>query len=239
MNKIDYVKGGHEEHKRSNFLSDFILGAQDGLVNILGIVLGVSAATSDIKILFVAALAALGAETISMGAVAYTSTSARRKQYLKAVEQEKREMVEVPDVERAEVRDIFKSWGYKGKELESITDKIVSNPKAWLEFMMSHELMLSPIEKSQPMRSFVVVGLATVLGSVIPILPFFYCTADLTNGAIVSVIISGITLFFIGVYEAKVTVGSIWTSGMRMLIIGLTAGLAGYLIGHFIGAVPI
>jgi VIT1/CCC1 family predicted Fe2+/Mn2+ transporter len=45
-------------------------------------------------------------------------------------------------------------------------------------------------------------------------------------------------LFFIGAYEAKTTIGSIWWSGLQMTIIGLAAGFAGYLIGHLIGAVP-
>jgi vacuolar iron transporter family protein len=238
MSKVDYM-GTQEQHSRSSFLSDFILGGQDGLVNVLGIILGVTAATNDIRILFVAALAALGAESISMGAVAYTSTSARRKQYLKAVEQEKREMRDIPKTERKEVWDVFKEWGYKGKELEEITDRIVSNPKAWLEFMMSFELKLAPVEKSQPMRSFIIVLSATILGSAIPLIPFLFYTANLAAGAIASVILSAITLFVIGVYEAKTTVGSLWASGIRMLIIGLTAGFAGYLIGHFIGAVPV
>ncbi len=71
-----------EFHSHGSKLSDFILGSQDGLVNVLGIILGVSVATTDVRIIFVAGLAALGAESISMGAVAYTSTLARRKYYL-------------------------------------------------------------------------------------------------------------------------------------------------------------
>ena len=73
----------NERHSRPTLLSNFILGTQDGLVNVLGILLGLTAATTDVRIFFVAALAALGAESISMGAVAYTSTSARRRVYLK------------------------------------------------------------------------------------------------------------------------------------------------------------
>ena len=227
-----------EVHSQTNFLSDFILGSQDGLVNVLGIILGVSAATSDIRIIFVASLAALGAESISMGAVAYTSTLARRKQYLKELGREKQEMKDVPQTERKEVRDIFAGWGYKGEELESMTNHIVSNPKAWLEFMMSFELKIAAVKKSQPLYSFATVLLSTVLGSLIPVIPFLF-THNVIQGMIASVVISGLALFFIGYYEAKTTVGSIWKNGMQMLIIGLAAGLVGYLIGHFIGAVPI
>src|SRR2546428_8176646 len=63
-------------HPKPTVLSDFILGSQDGIVNVLGIILGLSAATRDVRIILVATLAALGAESIAMGAVAYTSTRA-------------------------------------------------------------------------------------------------------------------------------------------------------------------
>src|SRR5437879_3055696 len=69
-------------HPKPTVLSDFILGSQDGIVNVLGIILGLSAATRDVRIILVATLAALGAESIAMGAVAYTSTRARRRLYL-------------------------------------------------------------------------------------------------------------------------------------------------------------
>ncbi len=229
-----------EPHASHSFLSDFILGSQDGLVNVLGILLGISAATNVLKIIFVAALAALGAESISMGAVAYTSTGARRRQYLKEVSQEELEMKEVPATELDEVRGIFKGWGYQGTELESITSAIASKPRAMLEFMMSFELKLAPVEKNEARRSFAVVLSSTIVGSIIPLIPFFFVTSTtIAQGTIASVILSGAVLFFIGAYEARTTVGSIWWSGLQMTIIGLAAGFAGYLIGHVIGAVPV
>jgi VIT1/CCC1 family predicted Fe2+/Mn2+ transporter len=227
-----------EKHSQSNLLSNFILGSQDGLVNVLGILLGLTAATTDIRLIFVAALAALGAESISMGAVAYTSTLARRKQYLKEVARERAEMIEIPDDEREEVRRVFREWGYKDEELERATDLIVKNPKAWLEFMMSHELHLAEVDKREPFRSFLVVLTSTIFGSIIPLVPYVFAGGNTLAGAVGSVGLGGVFLFVIGYYEAKTTVGSIWRSGLQMAAIGLTAGLAGFLIGHFIGASP-
>ncbi|MCW6160131.1 MAG: VIT1/CCC1 transporter family protein [Candidatus Micrarchaeales archaeon] len=239
MKKADYLfRTDGERHAEPTLLSNFILGSQDGLVNVLGIVLGVSAATSELRIVFVAALAALGAESISMGAVAYTSTLARRRHYLKEIEREKSEMKEIPKVEREEVRSIFSKWGYRGDELELMTEKICKNRKAWLEFMMAHELNLSPVKENEARRSFSVVLLATIFGSIIPILPFLF-TGSIHEGIVASVILSAITLFVIGYYEAKVTIGSLWRSGLEMLMIGMAAGIAGYLIGYFVGAVPV
>jgi VIT1/CCC1 family predicted Fe2+/Mn2+ transporter len=230
--------GSAEARPPSTYLSNFILGCQDGLVNVLGILLGLTAATSDVKLIFVGALAALGAESISMGAVAYTSTLARRKQYLKEVNREKTEIEEVPHLEKKEVRDVFESWGYEGEELESVTSLIASKPKAWLEFMMSHELQLQPVDASEPRRSFLVVLSSAVVGSIIPLVPYFLAGKDLLQGAVGSVMLSGVVLFIIGYYEARTTVGSLWKSGLQMAAIGLAAGLAGFLIGHFIGASP-
>lgn len=225
-----------EKHASSGFLSNFILGSQDGLVNVLGILLGLTAATSDVRLIFVASLAALGAESISMGAVAYTSTLAKRKEYLKEVSREEAEIKEVPETEAQEVREIFQRWGYEGDELEKITSMVVKNPKAWLELMMSHELFLQPVDVSEPRRSFLVVLTSTIFGSIIPLIPFLISTANVRGDAVASVVLSGGVLFFIGYYEAKTTVGSLWRSGLQMAAIGLAAGLAGFLIGHFIGA---
>ena len=111
------LKVKNERHSRPTLLSNFILGSQDGLVNVLGILLGLTAATTDVRIFFVAALAALGAESISMGAVAYTSTAARRRVYLKEANRERLEMKDAPEVEREEVRKIFKHWVMKGTNL--------------------------------------------------------------------------------------------------------------------------
>ena len=71
----------HDPHRRASGLSDIILGGQDGLVNVLGVILGVAAATSDTQIVMVAGLAATVAESISMGAVAYTSRLAESAFY--------------------------------------------------------------------------------------------------------------------------------------------------------------
>lgn len=207
-------------------------------MNVLGILLGLTAATSDVRLIFVAAFAALGAESISMGAVAYTSTLARRKQYLKEVSREEAEMRDVPATEKSEVRDVFRRWGYEGEELDRLTELIASKPKAWLEFMMSHELQLEPVGASEPRRSFMIVLSSTVFGSIIPLIPYFLVGDDVLLGAFGSVVVSGAVLFVIGYYEARTTVGSLWRSGLQMAVIGLAAGLAGFLIGHFIGASP-
>ncbi len=225
-------------HPERSLLSDLILGSQDGLVNVLGIILGITAATVDLRLILVATLAALAAESISMGAVAYTSTLARRRLYLSEQERERREMREIPDMEREEVREILARWGYAGAELDEMLDRVARNPQAMLEFMMAFELRLQPVEPNDPRKSLLRVGVATVAGSVVPLLPFLLVPGNIRTDVILSVIVSAVTLFLIGWYEARTTAGSVWRSGVQMAAIGLTAGFAGFLIGHFLGTTP-
>ncbi len=109
-----------------------------------------------------------------MGAVAYTSTIARRRQYLKETAREQVEMKRSSAKEVEECRNILAEWGYNADELDKMTKLIASNPKAMLEFMMSFELKLAPIEKKEARRSFAVVLSSTIFGSIIPLIPFLF-----------------------------------------------------------------
>ena len=240
-----------EKHAQPGLLADFILGSQDGLVNVLGVLLGVAIATLQrvtagsltpgdaLTIVLAAGFAATFAESISMGAVAYTSTLARRDHYLSEVAREEREMKELPDVERREVREIFERWGFTGAELEDMTDRIIAKPKAWLELMMAHELNLAPVDKAQARRSGLLVGIAAIVGSVIPLVPFLAFRNDLIGGIVGALIVSAVTLFLIGWYKAKTTVGRPARSGLQMLAIGIVAALAGFGIAYLVGVAGI
>jgi len=232
-----------EQHAHPGLLADFILGSQDGLVNVLGVILGVAvavlaqaAAIEPLRIILAGGLAATFAESISMGAVAYTSTLARRDHYLKEIEREKQEMVELPHVEREEVRVVLERWGFEGEELEHVTDKIISKPQAWLEFMMAHELNLAPVDKGQARKSALIVGLAALAGSLVPLIPFLITGRDIVLGIMISLTVSAVTLFVIGWYKGKVTIGRPARSGVQMLVIGIVSALAGAGIAILVGA---
>ena len=235
------MQSSDEQHPHPTLLSDFILGSQDGLVNVLGILLGLVAASIEpgshvtAQIVIIAGLSALAAEALSMAAVAYTSTYSRLRLYGAEREREIREMREVPELEREEVRVILRSWGFEGADLEDMLGRIEAKPKAWLDLMMAFELNLSYVPPEAPRRSALLVGSATVLGSIVPLVPFFFPELTLVNAAIIATLLSAVMLFAIGLYEARVTSGSVWRSGLRITIIGLASGFAGLVIGHFAG----
>ena len=228
-NKRQYATHKAESgHKRENPLRDVILGGQDGLVNSLGIILGVSAVSDDVHILIATVLAALFAESIAMGAVAYTSAIAQKDYYEAERKKEEWEVDNQPEMEREEVREIYAEKGFSGKVLDEIVQTLTANKKIWVDIMMKEELNLQPVETRAVLKSAVIVFFATAIGHFLPLIPFFF-TAHL-QAVILAIVISGLTLFGTGVYQAVTLIGSWWKVGLKMVLIGLGAATIGYFI---------
>ncbi|NMC00950.1 MAG: iron transporter [Chloroflexi bacterium] len=227
-----------EQHGGGGALSDIILGGQDGLVNVLGVILGLVAATPDPRIIVAGGLAATFAESISMAAVAYTSTLADRDFYRAELERERYEIRELPEAEREEVRQIYRDWGLEGEALEGVVRQITANEETWLQVMMADELKLQPVDEQRVLRSALIVGVAAIIGSLIPLIPFFFLASGLVSRGLsigISLGVSAVALFLVGVYKARQTVGRPGRSGVQMAVIGIASALAGYGIGTLFG----
>ncbi len=218
-----------DPHKQALNLSDVILGGQDGLVNVLGVILGIAAATHDPRIVIVAGLAATFAESISMGAVAYTSTLADADFYDSERNREYRHIQQVPHLERGEIQEIYKNKGFEGELLDHIVDTITANEDVWVAVMMAEEHQLQPTNRRQAVRAAIVVGLSAIIGSLIPLAPFAFLPVDASM--LVSVVITALVLFGVGAYKAQKTVGHPGKSGLEMAAIGTISALVGYVIG--------
>jgi VIT1/CCC1 family predicted Fe2+/Mn2+ transporter len=218
-----------DPHQQASALSDIILGGQDGLVNVLGVILGVAAATGDTYIILVAGLAATFAESVSMGAVAYTSTIADADYYESEREREHRHIQEVPNLEREEIRSIYADKGFSGELLGRIVDTITASPEVWVAVMMSEELQLQPVDRRKALRSAIIVGIAAIVGSLIPLVPFLF--VPVSTGILLAIGFSALVLFIVGAVKARMTVGHPGKSGLEMAVIGTVSALVGYAVG--------
>ena len=240
MNEFDFSKAdinadeidhhsAKDPHQQASALSDIILGGQDGLVNVLGVILGVAAATGDPYVIMVAGLAATFAESVSMAAVAYTSTLADADYYESEREREYRHIQEVPNLEKEEIRAIYRAKGFADDLLERIVETITASPDVWVAVMMSEELQLQPVDRRTALRSAIIVGIAAIIGSLIPLAPFIFLPVSLS--IILSITISALVLFIVGAIKALMTVGHPGKSGLEMAVIGTISALIGYAVG--------
>jgi len=220
----------NEAHIKDFNLPKIILGGQDGLVNVLGVILGVAAATSSSQIVIVAGLAATFAESISMAAVAYTSKLAEADYYQSEYEREKWEIDHIPAGEKEEIKALYENYGFKGKVLDEIVEKITSDKKIWLQVMMEQELKLEPVDRKQAFPAAFIVGLSAIIGSFIPLFPFFFLA--IKKAIVLSLLVSALALFIVGYYKAKKTLGrELLRQGIEMTVIGMVSALVGYFVG--------
>ena len=221
-----------EKHSGSYNFRDVILGAQDGLVNVLGIILAVATATQDSRIVIIAGVAAMFAESVSMAAVAFTSSKAVNDYYKGQVEREKREIKEIPEMEKKEIWDIYHKKGFRGPILSAIVKKITSNKRLWLKTMMEEELHLYR-EEEHPYKSAAVVGFSAIVGSLVPLLQFLFMHIQI--GIVFSLILSVVVLFMTGAVKNYLTIGNPIRGGIEITAIGMLAAIIGYGIGAILG----
>lgn len=215
-------------------LRDVILGGQDGLVNVLGLVLGMAAATGDGRLVLTAGLAAMLAESIAMAGVAYTATAAERAWLRRQTEWVRSTVAARAAARAATRRRKLAEAGWPGPVLGLVDEVAETERRAWLGELDFARAVLAPVRESQPAVAALVVGCSTALGSAVPLLPFVLLppgpAAWLALGAGASV------LFGAGVVRARTVGGSLRRAGMEMVLIGLASAVAGYLIGVLLRA---
>jgi len=221
-----------ETSSRGKTIKNLVFGIQDGSLSTLGVVTGVTGAAVDNSLIILAGVVALAAEAMSMGAGEYISSKSEIEVYQHEVELEKKEMERVPEIERQEIVDIYKAKGFKGKLLNRIVNKITSDKKLWLDTMLREELGF-PEKFADPKKLGFLMFLASLLGGVIPIVPYLFFHPNMA--IFVSVIITAATLFIVGAAKTIITKGRWVKSGAEMMLIGMLVALVGYSIGSIFG----
>jgi VIT1/CCC1 family predicted Fe2+/Mn2+ transporter len=213
---------------------DVILGGQDGLVNVLGLVLGMAAATGDARVVVTAGLAALLAESIAMGGVAFTASGAERqlgRTLRDRLEEERAGRVAARRVAR---RERLATADLPPTVAATAEAEIEREAAAWATEVELVRTTLAPVRETRPVRAALVVGLSTAAGSAIPLLPFVLL--PLSSAPIVALAVSAVVLALAGAERAGLTGGRRLRSALEMVGIGLVSALAGYLIGQLLQA---
>ena len=224
----------HSHEASRDWLRDVILGGQDGLVNILGIILGVVAGGGGRTVLISAGFAAAITESISMGAVGYTSTSEDRDYYAAQKATEEVAVEDDRDLECQEIEALYREKGFSGDLLGQVVATITANRDRWVGTILSEERHLQPVANRDILGSSAVITVATLIGHLIPLLPFLFLSRH--AALVVGIALSAVVLFGVGAYTALTRVGSWWKSGVRMIAIGLGAAAIGFVIGRLFNA---
>ena len=211
-------------------IRDVILGGQDGLVNVLGLVLGMAVATGSSRVVVTAGLAALLAESIAMAGVAFTATGAER-QLGKTVRTALDERREAMAARRAAARRRrLVTAGLAEATVALVEREAEAEVVAWREHAAVMRTALAPVRETRPIRAAAVVGLSTAMGSSVPLLPFVLLPMAIAPA--VALAVAGLVLALAGMERARATGGGATRAAAEMVVIGLVSAFAGNLIGQ-------
>ena len=221
-------------HNSSGMLiRDAIFGVNDGVVSMLALIAGLSAALMTTKVILISAFAEAFAGALSMAVGTYISTKSQMEFLQHELRNESRSVVQRPRLERKHLLEIYRKKGFQGKELERIVDKIMSNPKVWKDVMQREELGFSPTFLQNPIHSGLVMFVSFLVASMVPLLPYFFTSVHAFTFPI-SVFNGLLLLLIVGVAKTHFTGRHPLRSGIEMVVIGSITTALAYGIGIYL-----
>jgi vacuolar iron transporter family protein len=224
---------GRHKSSGGNALRAAVLGANDGLVSNLSLVMGVAGASLSGGSILITGLAGLLAGAGSMALGEWLSVQSSRELYQRQIQIEKEELEARPEEEQEELALIYQSKGLPKERAQELARHIINGDSA-LDTLSREELGIDPDELGgSAWEAAITSFFLFAVGAIVPVIPFIFLNG--MTAVIVSIIISAFGLFAIGAAITLMTGRSVFYSGMRMVLFGLTAAALTYGIGRLIG----
>lgn len=217
-----------------NALRAAVLGANDGLVSNLSLVMGVAGAELNNTAILITGLAGLLAGAISMALGEWLSVQSSRELYKHQIGIEAAELASAPEEEAEELALIYEARGLPKDEAQHLAQRLMSDPSSALETLAREELNVDPSELGgsawvAAITSFFLFS----IGAIIPVFPYAFLSG--TPAVAVSMVLSAVGLFIIGSGITLFTGRSVISSGTRQVLFGLIAAMITFGIGRLIG----
>ena len=210
-----------------------VFGVNDGLVSNASLILGVAGASADAGIILLSGVAGLLAGAFSMASGEYVSVRSQREMYEYQIGLERDELQAYPDEEAKELALIYEARGLAWDEAKRLADSMIADPERGLDTLAREELGLNPDELGSPFGAAAFSFLSFAAGALIPLLPFLFGRGPST--LVVSIALTGLSLFGVGSTLSLFTGRSALRGGVRMLLIGAAAGALTFAIGRLLG----
>lgn len=225
---------GRHRAAGGNALRAAVLGANDGLVSNLSLIMGVAGAVPEGNAIVIAGLAGLLAGAGSMAMGEWISVQSSRELYERQIKIESLEIEQAPQEEQEELALIYQAKGLSEKQAQEFSSRVMRDQTNALDAMAREELGIDPQELGgSAMEAAVSSFVLFAIGAIIPLFPFLILAG--TTAIIASVVVSTIGLFLIGAGITLMTGRSVWYSGGRQILFGLGAAAVTYGVGKVIG----
>lgn len=227
------IEGRHRT-AGGNTLRAAVLGANDGLLSNLSLVMGVAGANINGRSILVTGLAGLLAGACSMALGEWLSVQSSRELYERQIRIERQEVEEVPDEEEEELALIYEAKGLPAAQARTLAARMMSNQTSALDTLTREELGIDPEELGGSAWAAGAISFFLFsLGAIVPVVPFTFLSGGTAVG--VSLLLSGLALFLIGAGITLLTGRSLLYSGTRQVLFGLAAAGITFGVGRWLG----
>lgn len=232
-NDVARIEGRHRA-TGGNALRAAVLGANDGLVSNLSLVMGVAGASFSEKTILITGLAGLLAGASSMALGEWLSVQSSREFYRHQIAAEEEELRTMPEEEAEELSLIYQARGLGEEQARAFADKMMSNEATALSTLAREELGIDPEELGgSAWQAAIVSFILFSLGAIVPVLPFLFAGGG--NAILLSIIFSIVALFIVGGGITLYTGRSVLFSGTRQVAFGMVAAALTFGIGRLVG----
>ena len=212
---------------------DIVIGMSDGLTVPFALAAGLTGAISQTHLIVTAGFAEIAAGSIAMGLGGYLAARGDAEHYDHELAREESEIIEKPDAEAQEVREIFQSYGLNAEECATVVESLRKRPKDWVTFMMRFELGLERPDPSRAWKSALTIAGAYAVGGVIPLSAYIFLT-DSQSALKLSAIVTLIALAIFGGIKGRFTGVPVLRSALQTTVIGSLAAAAAFAIARWI-----
>lgn len=220
---------------RLNWLRAAVLGANDGIVSVASIIVGVAAASNDIGFIVTAGVAGLTAGALSMAVGEYVSVSTQRDTEKALLEKERRELAEEPDAELAELAGIYEAKGLSKETAKKVAEELTAHDA--FAAHVDAELGIDPHDLTNPWHAAYASAASFFFGAIIPLIAIILAPESwriiATFGAVL------VALIITGTLSAYAGGASKTTATIRVVLGGIIAMVVTYGIGTLFGVAGI
>ncbi|MGA9039159.1 MAG: VIT1/CCC1 transporter family protein [Terriglobales bacterium] len=230
MTRIRHV----EKHfTSSNFVRDIVIGMSDGLTVPFALAAGLSGAVQNTRLIVIGGLAEIAAGSIAMGLGGYLAARGDAEHYEQERLREEREIIEIPEEEKAEVSRVFEAYGLTKAQSMPIVEALSEHPKSWVDFMMRYELGLEAPDPRRAVTSAATIAGSYVAGGLIPLSPYIIL-GNAARGLELSAVVTLAALGIFGYMKGRFTDTGPLRSATQTMVIGGLAAAAAFVLAKLI-----
>jgi vacuolar iron transporter family protein len=225
---------GRHRATGGNALRAAVLGASDGLTTNLSLVMGVAGANLPGHTMLFTGLAGMLAGALSMAIGEWLSVQSTRELYTHQIEVERQELAEVPGEEQEELALIYQAKGLEQEAARRLAERMVGQDASALDTLAREELGINPDELGgSAWEASITSFLLFSVGAIIPVLPFAFGSG--LTVVLISLLLSILGLFVVGVGITLTTGASLLKAGGRQILLGVLAAAITFSLGWLVG----